>query len=75
MIVRLVTASIIAGALVWGVRPTPPFHELAFTPVPVEFDPGPQGVTCCCRTRNGGMCCNEQTVCGGIVFGCFGCVQ
>ena len=27
-------------------------------------------VLCCCNTSNG-MCCKNQTFCGGIVMGCF----
>ena len=30
-------------------------------------------VTCCCQTRDGGMCCNEQSMCTGIVWGCLNC--
>lgn len=26
---------------------------------------------CCCRVANGGTCCNQQTICGGMVMGCF----
>lgn len=26
---------------------------------------------CCCRVANGGTCCNQQSICGGMVMGCF----
>lgn len=37
----------------------------ARTSLPLE-----QPVTCCCRTSNG-LCCAEQSICGGVVLGCF----
>lgn len=29
-----------------------------------------QNVTCCCRTQNGGQCCNNVTFCGSFIPGC-----
>lgn len=37
--------------------------------VPCAVPEPDTGVLCCCHTRNG-LCCAEQTFCGGIIVGC-----
>lgn len=50
--------------------PTPPPVETAVCDAKEPIH-GPAGVTCCCRTQGGGMCCNETAFCGSFVPGCF----
>ena len=66
---RIVMVSITALALTLGgyvggkVAPCWVWKEIGVRPA--------WAVTCCCRTSDGGMCCNEQSLCvGRMVWGC-----
>jgi len=49
---------------------------LALMPIALSGDTRPvcaieiEGVTCCCRTVDGGLCCKQVIFCSGWIAGC-----
>ncbi len=48
-----------------------PSNATVYNPSSAISRSEPLGVFCCCRTSNGGSCCNEVSYCGSFIPGCF----